>query len=170
LQAYKLPLFIMGTAKTIGHFKTITHNAKSVIEYIHGNFEEKTAVELHNKMEPYISDWKKVIQTDMLKKLDDAMGHKKLAVGIDAVWKAAAEKKARLLVVEKNYIYPAQHSDVPGVIYKHDEKTKNAFYIKDAVDDVIEKVLASGGDVEFVDEGLLSEYQKIALIEYYQQF
>lgn len=170
LQAYKLPLFVMGTAKTIGHFKTITHNAKSVIEYIHGNFEEKTAAELHSKMEPYIADWKKVMQTDLLKKIDDAMGHKKLAVGIDEVWKAAAEKKAKLLVVEKNFIYPAQHSSDPAVIYKREEKSKNVFFIKDAVDDVIEKVIASGGDVEFVDEGLLQDYQKIALIEYYQQF
>jgi len=29
-------------------------------------------------------------------------------------------------------------------------------------------VLGSGGDVEFVDEGLLSEYGKIVLIEYYE--
>ena len=40
-------------------------------------------------------------------------------------------------------------------------------FLKDAVDDVIEKVLASGGDVEFVDEGLLDQYGHIAVIEYY---
>ena len=46
---------------------------------------------------------------------------------------------------------------------------KNAFFIKDAVEDVIEKTLASGGDVELGQEGLLEEYHKIVLIEYYSE-
>jgi hypothetical protein len=35
------------------------------------------------------------------------------------------------------------------------------------VDDVIEKVLENGGDVEFVDEGVLKDYHHIALILFY---
>ena len=53
------------------------------------------------------------------------------------------------------------------MIYKNDDSLQKPFYIKDAVDDIIEKVLASGGDVEFVDEGILKDYNKIALIEYF---
>ncbi len=167
LRAYKLPLFVMGTAKTIGHFKSITHNAKHVIDYIHGNFEEKTEPELHEVMQPYVADWKKVMQVNLLKQLDDSMSSKRLVYGIQNVWKSATQKKGKLLVVEKNYIYPAEQSSTPEVIFKKDFSIKNAFYIKDAVDDIIEKVLSSGGDIEFVDEGVLGEFQKIALIEYF---
>ena len=167
LQAYKLPLFVMGTAKTIGHFKSLTHNSKHVIDYIPGNFEEKTEFEFHKIMEPYISDWKVIQQKRLLSQIDDSMSHKKLAIGIQEVWKAAYQKKGRLLVVEKNYIYPAQHGAEPEIIFKKDDIVKNAFYIKDAVDDIIEKVLSSGGDVEFVDEGILKDFKKIVLIEYY---
>ncbi len=167
LRAYKLPLFVMGTAKTIGHFKSITHNSKHVIDYIHGNFEEKTEVELHEIMEPFVADWKKVMQVNVLKQLDDAMSSKRLVFGINNVWKSATQKRGKLLVVEKNYIYPAEQSSTPEVIYKKDFSVKNAFYIKDAVDDIIEKVLTSGGDIEFVDEGILKDFQKIALIEYF---
>jgi hypothetical protein len=53
------------------------------------------------------------------------------------------------------------------VIYKAQEPYNKFSYIKDAVDDVMEKVLETGGDVEFVEEGLLKEYQHIALIQYY---
>ncbi len=168
LQAYKLPLFVMGTVETIGHFKALTNNAKHVVEYIPGNFEDKTEPELHQVMQHYVADWKKIIQNDLLKQIDDAISHKRLFVGIDAVWMAASHKKGRLLVVEKNFIYLADKSADAAIIFGHDEMTKNAFYIKDAVDDVIEKVLASGGDVEFVEEGLLTDYNKIALIEYYE--
>ena len=48
-----------------------------------------------------------------------------------------------------------------------DNSSNNNFFIKDAVDDIIEKVIESGGDVEFVDEGILTDYQKIVLLEYY---
>ena len=167
LQAYKLPLFIMGTAKTVGHFKSITHNTKSIIDSVSGNFEEKSEAELLEIMSPYVADWKKVMQINLLKQIDDCYGNKKLAIGIEAVWKAAFQKRGRLLIVEKNYIFPADHTDHPDIIFKREDNLKNAFYIKDAVDDVIEKVLSSGGDVEFVDEGILNNYDKIVLLEYY---
>lgn len=169
LQAYKLPLFIMGTPKTIGHFKSISHNTQHVIDYISGSFEEKTSSELHQIMEPYVADWKKIIQSKTIMQIDAALGQKKLAVGINEVWKSATQKRGKLLVVEKNFIYPAQHSSSSDKIYKYDTENKNTFYIKDAVDDVIEKVIACGGDVEFVDEGLLKNYDHIVLIEYYNE-
>jgi len=167
LQSYKLPLFIMGTIKTIGHFKAITHNAKNVIHYIHGNFEDKSEAEFKEIMKPYLTDWKKINQSGLFKQIDDAMSRKKLVYGIEEVWKSALEKKGRMLIVEKNFIFPADHSSNPEMISKHQDVIKNSFYIKDAVDDIIEKVIACGGDVEFVDEGVLESYSKIAMIEYF---
>ena len=164
LKAYKLPLFVMGTPETIDLFKLITQNGSHVIEYIPGNFEEKTESELHKIMEPHVADWKKIIQNDLLNQVDEARRQKKLAIGIKEVWKATSQKAGRL-VVEKNFIYPARESSAPGVIFRHDETINNAFYIKDAVDDVIEKILARGGDVDFVDEGLLKNFNRIVLIE-----
>ena len=68
------------------------------------------------------------------------------------VWREAMGHKGRLLVVEKNYMYAAQHGGSEEIIYKTTEPYNKFSYIKDAVDDVIEKVLENGGDVEFVDE------------------
>jgi len=169
LQAYQLPLFVMGTPKTIGHFKSITHNAKHVIEYIHGNFEEKTAPELYEIMEPFVGDWKKVTQADLLNQIDEAVSLNKISVGISEVWKTAAQKRGKLLIVEKNFMYPAVQGASPDIIYQYKNSVNNAFYIKDAVDDLIEKVLANGGDVEFVDGQLLKNYDSIVLIEYYER-
>ena len=167
LQSYHLPLFVIGTPKVLGHFKSITKNQKHVITYISGSFEEKTEAELLHLMDAHVSDWKKVVQTKLIQMIDESMGKKRLAIGIKDVWKYATQKRGRLLVVEKNYIYPARHSSDPETIFSNGDFQKNAFYIKDAVDDIIEKVIASGGDVEFVDEGVLEKYQKIVLIEYF---
>ncbi len=67
----------------------------------------------------------------------------KLCYGLKAVWNTATHRKGRLLVVEENFM-------------------------EELVDDIIEKVLKDGGDVEFVAQGTLSGYQQIALIEFHQ--
>ncbi|HET9058056.1 MAG TPA: hypothetical protein VFN30_14520 [Chitinophagaceae bacterium] len=166
LNATPFPVFVMGTARVIGHFKKITANKRHVVEYIPGNYEEATETEIRKVLAPYIADWRKVMQNNILRQLDAAMNAGKLVSGIDAIWKKTVQKNARLLVVEKNFIYPAQRvSDTE--ISLHDPNDINQLFIKDAVDDIIERVLVNGGDVEFVDEGLLKDYQKIALIQFY---
>jgi len=64
-------------------------------------------------------------------------------------------------------MYAAEHGSSDEIIYKATEPFNKFSYIKDAVDDVIEKVLENGGDVEFVDEGLLKDYHHIALILFF---
>ncbi len=167
LHAYQLPLFVVGPERVMGHFKKLTKHAGKVVEYVHGNYEDATVPELKKMLEPHIADWKKVIQKDLLNQLEEAAGRKTLSVGMRNVWKTAMSHQGRLLVVEKNYIYAAEQCSSDDIIYKATEPYKRFSYIKDAVDDVIEKVLGNGGDVEFVDEGLLKQYDHIALIKFY---
>ncbi len=77
----------------------------------------------------------------LLQQLNKAREAGKLSCGIKAVWNTATHKKGRLLVLEDPYT------------------------MKEVIDDIIEKVLKNGGDVEFVAQGTLSEFQEIVLIE-----
>jgi hypothetical protein len=167
LNAYHLPLFVLGPERILGHFKKLTKHAGVVIEYIHGNYEESTMPELKKILEPHIVNWKKVMEKDLLNQLEEAANKKKLAVGMQEVWREAMNHKGRLLVVEKNYMYAAEHGSHEDEIYKVTEPYNKFSYIKDAVDDVIEKVLENGGDVEFTDEDFLKDYHHIALVQYY---
>lgn len=167
LPTHQFPLFIMGKEKIIDRFKTITQNKEKVLEYIVGHFEEKTGTELHKLMEPYVSDWKKIIQTDLLRQIDGARRNKKLSTGIKEVRKAALHKEPRMLVIEKDFVDPIQESCWLGTSFKKEQVRKNVFSTNDTVDEVIEKVLDNGGNVEFVENGLLKDYHKIALIENY---
>jgi hypothetical protein len=167
LKAYPLPMFVLATERTIGRFKKISKNRQHIIDYVRGNFEEAPEEELKKVMHPYITNWKSVKQQALLQQLDAARGAKKLVAGVKEVWKAAYQKKGRLLVVEKNYMVPAQQGADPEIIYQHDLSGNNSFFIKDAVDDIIEKVLENGGDIEFVDNDLLTSYEHIALALYY---
>ncbi|MBL7745254.1 MAG: hypothetical protein JNN00_17400 [Chitinophagaceae bacterium] len=167
LQAYPLPVFVMGTKRVLGHFKVLTKNEKSIVGYIHGNYEEASEAELGKALNPYIDNWKKVRMEDLRHQVEKAADAGKLSVGMKEVWKSASQRKGRLLIVEKNFVYTAEHGSSEEVIYKAEQPYTKFSYIKDAVDDVIEKVLEHGGDVEFVDKGKLREYGHIALIQYY---
>ena len=64
--------------------------------------------------------------------------------------------------MEKDFYCPAFVTEKGETIFSNSSET-NKMVTKDAVDDIIEKVLENGGDVEFVED--LKEYNKIALIE-----
>ena len=125
LNAYHLPLFVLGTERIMGHFKKFTKHAVAVIEYVQGNYEEATVSELKEILEPHIADWKKVKEKDLLNQLEEAAGKKKLAVGMRDVWREAMNHKGRLLLVEKNYMYAAQNGSSEEVIYNAVKQTKN---------------------------------------------
>ena len=166
LNAYPFPVFIMGTERINGHYKKITHNNSRISAYIHGSYTGASEKDILKVLRPYTNEWNKIKQSDLLHQADKAMGAGKLSSGIENVWKAATQKRGRLLLVEKDFICVAVKV-CDEVINTADANLSNPFYIKDAVNDIIEKVLESGGDVEFLENGALPKYGQIALIEYY---
>ncbi len=167
LKEYPLPVFVIGVEKLLGHFKKMTVNEKSLVGFIHGNYMEASETTLRELMEPYRKDWQAVKERASLLRLEEAAGDNKLEFGIKPVWQAATQKKGRLLIVEKDFVYPGHEGSVPESIYKEDLSLNNPFFIKDAVDDIISKVLDAGGDVEFVSNGVMREYGRIALIRFF---
>jgi len=157
LNAYKLPLFVLGTERLAGHFKKITKHAASVICYIHGNYENASFENILAALTPHITDWEQVRTIEILHQLEDAFDHNKISCGVNQVWQEALQHKGRLLVLEKDYPYETTNA--------------NAFNkfspVKDKVGDAIEKVLENGGDITFVENGALENYDHIAMIQYY---
>jgi hypothetical protein len=167
LKAYPLPVFVLGAEKVLEHFRQITHHEKNIVGYVYGNFLDAGETVIHAAMQPYLDNWQKVRQTDLVNRIGAAANERTLSAGIREAWKASSCRNSRLLIVEKGFIYPARNAPEPGSIYLETSHHDNPFYIKDAVDDVMEKVLAGGGDVEFVEDGFLQQYDHIALIRYY---
>jgi len=164
LKSYPLPVFAMGAQRVLGDFKKITTNEKNVVQFVHGNYEKASETEMLLVMEHFISRWKKVKQRHLLNQVEKAKIQNKLAMGVTEALKAANQNKGRLLVVEKNYPGFSERSEIYDPSYKIDSGD-DVFFIKDIIDDIIEKVYESGGDVEFVDEGSLKNYGHISLIE-----
>lgn len=166
LTAYQLPLFVLAPEKILRHFKGITKHTGEVIEFIQGHFEAATLSDLKEIMGPLVNAWDRVRHKYLMNQVKIAGCKNKLATGMRDVWLEATARKGRLLVVEKNYKYVAEPGNSDEIINKA-TRPYNAFsYVKDAIDDVMEKVLDNGGDVEFVKEGTLNDYGQIALVQY----
>ncbi len=50
----KVPLFVLGTKRITGHFNQLTKHSKAVTEYIDGNYNESTLLELKEKLAHHI--------------------------------------------------------------------------------------------------------------------
>lgn len=167
LHDYPLPVIVLGNEKILGHFKKKSEHGKSIIAYVDGSYDNATISQLKELLKPHIDIWEIENNKDVLNQLDVAAGKNQLAIGINEVWREAMNQPARLLVVEKNYKYPAQRGSTPDVIEELVEPYNEFSYIRDAVDDVIEKIILNGGDVEFTAPNVLKDYGRIALIKYY---
>jgi hypothetical protein len=165
LKSYPFPLFVIGTSPVIGCFKKLTHNYSSVLNYIHGNFEEASETEIRKAILPHVAVWTKVKQQYLLRQLNIAHENGKLSTGIEDVLLSASLHKGRLLVVSKNFGRLPEHG-LEKNFGSDDFADKRPPYIKDVVDKIIEKVFENGGDIEFMDNKVLGDYGHIALVQY----
>jgi hypothetical protein len=94
--------------------------------------------------------------------LDQAVSAQRHASGIDQVWRAAVGAKCRTLLVEKDFKYPADLSPEGKRLLPY--TGKGAAALDDAVDETIERVMDTGGEVFFYGSGDLDVHQKIAAV------
>ncbi|MDQ6902665.1 MAG: hypothetical protein M3139_06595 [Bacteroidota bacterium] len=165
LDSYPLPLFTMGSQEVLARFKSITKNEKNIVQFIHGDYEDVAPKEIGRVLDHFISHWEKVKLQHLLKQVEKAKIQNKLAAGTQEVLKAAMQNKGKLLVLENNFKDSIVKSETYKSFFKPDFNSNNLFYIKDEVDQILEQVFESGGDVEFVEEGALKNFSGIVLIE-----
>lgn len=165
LDSYPLPLFTMGSQEVLARFKSITKNEKNIVQFIHGDYEDVSPVEISRVLDHFISHWEKVKLQHLLKQAEKAKMQNKLASGIREVLEAAMQNKGKLLILEKNFKDNVVKTENYKSFFKTDFVSNNLFFIKDEVDQILEQVFESGGDVEFVEEGALKNFDGIVLIE-----
>jgi hypothetical protein len=162
LRFYPMPLFIVTPQKNMGYFQSITKHKKNIAGFVHGNFDNATESELLKALEPQLKNWNVVRENHLQHQLKMARDDNKLTIGIRNVWMRANLKHKQLLIVERNFYCPALLTEKGETVFADGDRN-NVIAAKDAVDDVIEKVLANGGDVEFVDD--LKDQNRIALMD-----
>jgi hypothetical protein len=157
-------VIVIGDVKAIGYMRSITSNARKIIGYVEGNYDHATTPEIRKKIEPILEKLNEDAENNSLRMLATAVGNDHYESGIAQVWKAAQEGRARLLLVERDFVQSATISENGFSLVLDEVVAGSTRHIEDAVDDIIETVIKNGGDVQFVRNGRLDAYERIALV------
>ena len=97
--------------------------------------------------------------------MGEAVSINRHASGIDQVWRGAFEKRLPDRAGQEGLSFTPQTSRPAGAIgCSAILGGKGAAALDDAVDEVIERVIANGGEVFFYDPGVLDVHQQIAAV------
>jgi hypothetical protein len=155
------PLVVAGPERDLADFDAVTTHGNAVIGRIVGNYEDAGPDDLAGRAQPLIEAWVAGERATTIAELTEAVGRGRALVGIKPAWDAAREGRARILLVEDDFVYPAREVDgslepagdpgAPGVI-------------DDAVEDLIGMVLERGGEVMVVEPAELDVHGPLALL------
>jgi hypothetical protein len=165
LKYSRLPVFVMGTEELFTQFKNITRHGEAIIECMPGDYEESSLEYLRKILHLCIVDWQKIKQKYLLSQLEEAANKNMLVAGMSNVWQEIMNHKGQMLLIEKRYLYDTVQEEKDGLNYEMPGWYNKFSCIKNSIDELIEKILENGGNVELVSNGFLQEYGQIALIK-----
>ncbi|GAB4369790.1 MAG: hypothetical protein Kow00121_10010 [Elainellaceae cyanobacterium] len=158
----ELPLIVGGVERQISFFKEVSDYKSMIAGTLTGNFDRTVLHELAPQVWSIVQPVREAQRANALQELEDAISAQKFVSTIGEAWRLAQEGRGKRLLVEKNYHLPAIVTE--GGKLELVAEAGGTEVMDDAVDEVIELVLAKGGEVILVDDGALSLHQRIALI------
>jgi hypothetical protein len=161
-KAHPLPLIVVGVERNLAFFQGVTRQAATIVGMLAGNHDKTSPSALGKLVWPVFQSGATLRRTEALVQLDQAVSANRHASGIDQVWRAAVGANCRALLVEKEFKYPADVSPEGDRLLPYTGKGATA--LDDAVDEVIERVMDTGGEVFFYGPGDLDVHQKIAAV------
>ena len=161
-KANPLPIVVAGVERNLAFYREVTRQADSIVGMLAGNYDQTPPSALGKLVWPVFQAGATLQRTAALVELDRAVSVQRHTSGIDQVWRAAVNGKCRTLLVEKDFKYPADLSPEGDRLLPYTGQGSAA--LDDAVDEAIERVLGSGGEVFFYDPGALAVHQKIAAV------
>ncbi len=160
------PLILMGDEKIISYFKNYTKRPKKILAEIHGSYSDSTLAQIKEKIVSQLSELIKKRDEQLLERIQHDIDGLNYAAGIQDCWTAAAMKEARVLLVEQGYSLEG-YSVQNGLFLTFSKPDEDFEYHADVIDDLAEMVLAQGGEVYFVQPGLLEKFDKVILTTRY---
>lgn len=160
------PLAVVGVDRYLAFFNEVSKHKNAIMTTMTGNHDKSAPHELADLIWPLVRENIAQEKTKYLDELDNAISQRRFASGIEHAWRMAHEGRVRLLLVEDDFHYPATLDESGLVLTPADDATAPGV-IDDAVDELIEMVMAKGGEVRFLSDGSLSDHQRIVALTRY---
>ena len=158
----RLPVVVVGVDRYLAFYQEITKDPDAIIGLVAGSHDDPNPSALGKLVWPVFKAGSTLRRTRALVRLREAVSLNRHASGIDQVWRAAYDNRCQTLLVETEFEYPADLDPQGDRLLPY--SGRGAAALDDAVDEVIEKVIARGGEVFFYDSGVLDLHQRIAAV------
>jgi len=158
-----LPLIVIGVDRFLAFFNEVTDNKNLILTTLQGSHDKTSSYELGKLIWQQVKDALAEQRRQVLSELDKAVGERKSTSTIGEVWQLAKDGRGHLLLVEKDFHFPAKVDETGRHLTPADDSTAPDV-MGDAVDEIIETVLNKQGQVVFMENGQLETHQRIALI------
>ncbi|WP_212003829.1 hypothetical protein [Chitinophaga sp. HK235] len=155
--ANPLPVILLGKDRNLVFYEDNMDIKNIVIARHHGSFDDTSDAEIAKVTFPLIQQYIANKQEAALEKISQAQSARKLLVELNDIYTAAESGQADTLYMEKTYFPLGYIEDGTITMGNGDGST-------DITLPVIDTVLIKGGNVIFLDENTLNEYQGIALV------
>jgi hypothetical protein len=163
LRLHPAPLVLVGDDRATARFQRISINCARLAGTVRGNLSTSPTPELAERIRTTLDAYLHRRQDEALALIDRRAAAGQVASGMPAAWHAARTTRPELLAVDETLYYPARLSDdgdtlTPATDIEHPD------VIDDAVDELIETVLARGGWIAFATAGALAHHGGVALV------
>jgi hypothetical protein len=165
LRLHPAPLVIAAAQPTLSTFRRISRNTGRLAGTLTGHFLDTSTEELQTRIRPVIEDYLLSRQAEALTLLAQRDDQGRAVRGISQAWLAARWERPEMLAVEQGYFQPARlTADGDTLVPVHEVgQVGDPDVLDDAVDELIEAVLARGGWVALLADGTLPADMRVAL-------
>ena len=158
-----LRLVVVGDKRDQSTFASVTAHQEVLMGRVEGDYTATSPRDLGKIVWAIVKDVMAGASKKAMCELEAAVSAQRVASGLDAVGRLATSGRGTTLLVEEDY-------HVKGSINRMNNSLTISSNVDirevfdDAVDVIIEDVLEMGGNVVFLESGLLTKLQRIALI------
>lgn len=156
------PLVLVGHPRTLAIFMDLSVNLHRLAGTVEANAVSEPLPALARRTAPVLERYLLSREAEALDLLERRLVSSQVASGMSAAWLAARHEPVEMLAVEQGLFFPARLS-VDGDLLIPADDVEHPDVVDDAVDELIETVIARGGWVALVSDGALAAHEGVAV-------
>lgn len=158
------PVVVMAGDRVLSEYLSVTGLSGRIIGLARSGGGRPNLRRLEKMVRPLLADHLKDLEAAAQDTMSARLPGREVVNGLASCWHAAVAERPELLLVEQSYAIPARVSADGELIMPVSAGQREwPQVIDDAIDELIELVIAKGGQVRFVPDGSLREQERVAL-------
>lgn len=158
-----LKLVLVGANGSPSIFRSVSAHEEDILGSIEGSYDATSVHDLGRIVWPVVKEALAGARDNALHELHEAVRARKVASGLDDVWRSVeAGRGGRLLVEEDYHVRGSIARFHPSLVICEEVDVRDV--LDDVVDVLIERVLEKEGTVVFLDGGSLTSHQRMVLL------